>query len=64
MILSHPKADIYTPDSCPPDEALARVTHLCVAAHQDGADADLAALATLDVAPGSDVRVIAHGSII
>ena len=35
MILSHPKADIYTPDSCPPDEALARVTHLCVAAHQD-----------------------------
>ena len=36
MKLSHPKADVYVPkgDSAP-SEALARVTHLCVAAHQD-----------------------------
>ena len=35
MIFSHPRADSYTPDSRPPAEALAGVTHLCVAAHQD-----------------------------
>ncbi|MBI5690223.1 MAG: PIG-L family deacetylase [Verrucomicrobia bacterium] len=36
MKLSHPKADLYVPagDSAP-EAALARVTHLCVAAHQD-----------------------------
>jgi LmbE family N-acetylglucosaminyl deacetylase len=36
MKFSHPQADVFVPDpgSTPPD-ALARVTHLCVAAHQD-----------------------------
>lgn len=35
MQLSHPKADIFTPAGNSADAALARVTHLCVAAHQD-----------------------------
>lgn len=35
MKLSHPLADIFTPDGSDPEAALARVTHLCVAAHQD-----------------------------
>ena len=36
MKFSHPSADIYLPDtSVTPAAALARTTHLCVAAHQD-----------------------------
>ncbi len=36
MKLSHPAADIFVPDArLPPEAALARTTHLCVAAHQD-----------------------------
>ena len=36
MKLSNPAADIFVPDSSfSPDEALRRVTHLCVTAHQD-----------------------------
>ena len=36
MKLSNPAADIFVPDSSiSPDEALRRVTHLCVVAHQD-----------------------------
>ena len=35
MRFSQPAADIFVPDSRPPAEALARVTHLCIAAHQD-----------------------------
>lgn len=36
MKFSHPAADIYLPDtSVTPADALARTTHLCVAAHQD-----------------------------
>ena len=35
-----------------------------VAAHEDGAHADLAALAALDMAPGSDVGVVAHHGLI
>lgn len=35
MKLFHPKADVYVPDGRPAEAALARVTHLCVAAHQD-----------------------------
>ena len=36
MKFSHPSADIYLPDpTVTPDAALARTTHLCVAAHQD-----------------------------
>ncbi len=36
MKLSNPQADIFVPDSAlTPEEALRRVTHLCVVAHQD-----------------------------
>jgi LmbE family N-acetylglucosaminyl deacetylase len=36
MILSHPQADIYVPAADEsPAQALGRVTHLCVGAHQD-----------------------------
>ena len=36
MKLSHPSADAYVPDpQLGADAALARTTHLCVAAHQD-----------------------------
>lgn len=36
MKFSHPAADIFVPDSgVAPEAALARTTHLCVAAHQD-----------------------------
>ncbi len=35
LSFSRPDADIYTPDGREPASALASVTHLCVAAHQD-----------------------------
>jgi LmbE family N-acetylglucosaminyl deacetylase len=35
MKFSHPDADVFVPDARPPEIALAGVTHLCIAAHQD-----------------------------
>lgn len=35
MQLHNADADIFIPDELPRDEALARTTHLCIAAHQD-----------------------------
>ncbi len=35
MKFSRPEADVLVPDGSTPDVALARTTHLCVAAHQD-----------------------------
>ena len=35
MTFSRPDADVFVPDGRPPAQALARVTQLCVAAHQD-----------------------------
>lgn len=36
MKLSHPQSDVFVPDSrLTPEAALARTTHLCIAAHQD-----------------------------
>ncbi len=35
MKFSSPEADVFVPDGAEPAAALARVTHLCVAAHQD-----------------------------
>src|SRR5436853_2567575 len=35
MRLHNPAADIFVPDGSAPEAALARTTHLCVAAHQD-----------------------------
>ncbi|HXA15329.1 MAG TPA: PIG-L family deacetylase [Opitutaceae bacterium] len=44
-------ADIFTPDGSAPAAALARVTHLCVAAHQD--DIEIMAQAGIDECHGS-----------
>ncbi len=35
MLLSRPDADLFVPDALAPDAALARVTPLCIGAHQD-----------------------------
>lgn len=35
MTFSQPSADVFVPDGLELEDALARVTHLCVAAHQD-----------------------------
>ncbi len=35
MKLHNPTTEIYIPDQSPIDQALARTTHLCIAAHQD-----------------------------
>lgn len=35
MKFANPTADVFVPDALPPTVALAQVTHLCVAAHQD-----------------------------
>src|SRR5512134_1996228 len=35
MNLHLPTAEIFVPDGLPVEQALARTTHLCVAAHQD-----------------------------
>jgi LmbE family N-acetylglucosaminyl deacetylase len=35
MRLHNPAADIFVPDGSAPETALARTTHLCIAAHQD-----------------------------
>src|SRR5437763_963843 len=35
MKLHKPNADIFVPDGTHPEAALARTTHLCIAAHQD-----------------------------
>ncbi|HSL43089.1 MAG TPA: PIG-L family deacetylase [Anaerolineales bacterium] len=35
MKLSLPTAEVYIPDDLPLEQALARTTHLCIAAHQD-----------------------------
>lgn len=35
LSFSRPEADVYTPDGSDPASALAGLTHLCVAAHQD-----------------------------
>src|SRR5579864_2211666 len=35
MKFHNPQADVFVPDDAEPDAALARTTHICVAAHQD-----------------------------
>jgi LmbE family N-acetylglucosaminyl deacetylase len=54
MNLSRPAADVYAPDGTPPDRALARTTHLCVAAHQD--DIEIMAQAGIDECYGAADR--------
>lgn len=46
MTFSRPEADLYIPDGASFDQALARTTHLCVAAHQD--DVEIMAQAGID----------------
>ena len=50
MIFSRPDADVFVPDGQPPAPALARVTQLCVAAHQD----DIEIMAHAGIAEGYD----------
>ena len=42
MKLNKASAEIYTPDGSQPDSAVSRVTHMCIAAHQD--DVEIMAL--------------------
>src|SRR4051812_7596450 len=35
MNFSRPDADVFVSDGSPPEHALGRTTHLCIAAHQD-----------------------------
>lgn len=61
MKLSHPKADVYVPDGgLAPNEALARVTHLCVAAHQD----DIEIMAHSGISDCLDMPGKAFGGVI
>jgi LmbE family N-acetylglucosaminyl deacetylase len=61
MKLSHPKADIHMPaQASAPAEALARVTHLCVAAHQD----DIEIMAHSGIADCLDLPGKAFGGVV
>jgi LmbE family N-acetylglucosaminyl deacetylase len=48
MKFSHPKADIFVPSGATPETALAKVTHLCIGAHQD--DLEIMAYAGITIA--------------
>jgi LmbE family N-acetylglucosaminyl deacetylase len=54
MKFSRPDADIFLPDKTPPAAALARTTHLCVAAHQD--DIEIMAHAGITACYGQTAR--------
>ena len=54
MKFSHPASDIYVPAGGDPAAALARTTHLCVAAHQD--DIEVIALSGIAACHGRDDR--------
>ncbi|HEX3729313.1 MAG TPA: PIG-L family deacetylase [Opitutaceae bacterium] len=54
MKFSRPDADVYAPASPAPEPALARTTHLCVAAHQD--DIEIMAHAAIVACRGSAER--------
>jgi LmbE family N-acetylglucosaminyl deacetylase len=61
MKLSQPEADVFVPGAnLPPDAALARVTHLCVAAHQD----DIEIMAHAGIADCLDVPGRAFGGVV
>jgi LmbE family N-acetylglucosaminyl deacetylase len=61
MKLSHPRADIFVPDSqLTPDAALAKVTHLAVTAHQD----DIEIMAYAGVAAALDTAGKAFGGVV
>jgi LmbE family N-acetylglucosaminyl deacetylase len=54
MKFSQSAADVYAPDGTPPDQALARTTHLCLGAHQD--DIEIMAQAGISDCYGSPGR--------
>jgi len=60
MKLSQPLADIYVPDGSAPADALARVTHLCVGAHQD----DIEIMAYSGIADCLDQSGMAFGGVV
>lgn len=61
MKFSHPQADVFVPAAGPtPREALARVTHLCVGAHQD----DLEIMAYAGIADCLDQPGKAFGGVV
>lgn len=61
MQFSNPNADIHVPrGDCPPAEALAAVTHLCVAAHQD----DIEIMAHAGIADCLDTPGKAFGGVV
>jgi LmbE family N-acetylglucosaminyl deacetylase len=61
MTFSHPQADVYVPDGkSTPAEALARVTHLCVAAHQD----DIEVMAHAGISDCLDLPGKAFGGVV
>jgi LmbE family N-acetylglucosaminyl deacetylase len=65
MKFSRTEADVYAPDGTPPGRALARTTHLCVAAHQD--DIEIMAQSGISACYGSADRyftgvVVTNGS--
>lgn len=61
MKFPHPQADVYVPSgSRPPAQALAAVTHLCVAAHQD----DIEIMAHAGIADCLEVPGKAFGGVV
>jgi LmbE family N-acetylglucosaminyl deacetylase len=58
---SHPQADIFVPDPADaPEEALSRVTHLCVGAHQD----DIEIMAQSGISDCLDRPGLAFGGVV
>jgi LmbE family N-acetylglucosaminyl deacetylase len=58
---SNPGADVFVPDSAtPPDEALSRVTHLCIGAHQD----DIEIMAQSGISDCLDAAGKAFGGVV
>lgn len=60
MKLSHPQADIYVPSGGSPVDALRRVTHLCIGAHQD----DLEIMAHAGITDCLDTPGLAFGGVV
>lgn len=60
MKLSRADADIFVPDGAAADAALARVTHLCVAAHQD----DIEIMAYAGICDALDAPGKAFGGVV
>jgi len=60
MKFSRPDADVFTPDGAPPAAALARTTHLCIAAHQD----DIEIMAHAGIAACLDAPGRAFGGVV